>query len=74
MMTAGEDLERQKSAVKELFRSYNKCDEATVAAQVDLLVARLSWASGLCEGEYTELADDDEVRRTQQKRKPKRFP
>lgn len=34
MMTADEDVERQKFALRELFRSYNNADKETVKAQV----------------------------------------
>lgn len=47
MMTAGDDVERQKFALRELFRSYNNAPDEKVRTQVDLLVARLDWASGI---------------------------
>lgn len=34
MMTAGDDVERQKFALRELFRSYNNADKDTVKIQV----------------------------------------
>ncbi|CAM9786097.1 unnamed protein product, partial [Scytosiphon promiscuus] len=46
VMTAGEDVERQKFALRELFRSYNNADKDTVKTQIDRLVKRLDWASG----------------------------
>ncbi|CAM9220538.1 unnamed protein product, partial [Ectocarpus sp. 8 AP-2014] len=47
MMTAGDDIERQKFALRELFRSYNNADKETVKTQIDRLVKRLDWASGV---------------------------
>ncbi|CAM9989700.1 unnamed protein product [Pylaiella littoralis] len=46
MATAEDDVEKQKFALRELFRSYNNADANTVKAQVERLVKRLSWASG----------------------------
>ena len=37
MMTAEDDMERQKFALRELFRSYNTADTETVKAQVRLI-------------------------------------
>eukprot|EP00904_Undaria_pinnatifida_P009889 jgi/Undpi1/602/HiC_scaffold_10.g04066.m1 len=54
MMTAGDDVERQKFALRELFRSYNNAPEDKVKVQVDLLVARLDWAADI------PLVDEDE--------------
>lgn len=34
MMTAGDDIERQRFALRELFRSYNNADKETVKNQV----------------------------------------
>lgn len=60
MLTSGDDLERQKCALKELFRSYNNADKKTVRTQVDLLATRLTWATGLCEDQEIELVEDEE--------------
>eukprot|EP00752_Nemacystus_decipiens_P001295 g1287.t1 len=54
MMTAEEDVERQKFALRELFRSYNNADKETVKTQVERLVKRLDWASGSSPGEEQE--------------------
>lgn len=66
-MTAGEDVERQKFALRELFRSYNSADQDTVKKQVDRLVNRLLWTAGWeCEGgvetaeDGVEVADEEE--------------
>lgn len=62
MMTAGEDVERQKFALRELFRSYNNADPDTVKAHVARLVKRLDWARGMSVGEGTEMIlDESEV-------------
>lgn len=47
-------MERQKFALRELFRSYNNAPEDKVKVQVDLLVARLDWAADI------PLVDEDE--------------
>eukprot|EP00903_Cladosiphon_okamuranus_P007227 g7015.t1 len=60
MMTADEDIERQKFALRELFRSYNNADQETVKTQVERLVKRLDWASGLSAGEEPETIMGDE--------------
>lgn len=59
MMTAGDDVERQKFALRELFRSYNNAPEEKVKTQVDLLVARLDWASGIPRVDEVELVEEE---------------
>lgn len=59
MMTADDDVQRQKFALRELFRSYNNADPEIVKAQVEILVARLGWASGIAIDEEVELVDDE---------------
>ncbi|CBN76539.1 Mannose-6-phosphate isomerase [Ectocarpus siliculosus] len=79
MMTAGDDIERQKFALRELFRSYNNADKETVKTQIDRLVKRLGWASGIpvvgeqdpgtveteINGHDAEEGDEEEVQKTQ---------
>lgn len=59
MMTAGDDVERQKFALRELFRSYNNAPEEKVRTQVDLLVARLDWASDIPRIDEVELVEGE---------------
>lgn len=40
-MTAGDDVERQKFALRELFRSYNTADNESVKTQVGSVAARV---------------------------------
>lgn len=61
MMTAGDDVERQKFALRELFRSYNNAPDEKVRTQVELLVARLDWASGITRVDEVEY-DEGEVK------------
>lgn len=47
ILAAGNDPLKQKLGLKEIFQSYIKADEDTVAQQVKVLVDRLSQTSGL---------------------------
>lgn len=58
MMTAGDDVERQKFALRELFRSYNNADPETVKTQVENLVKRMDWASGFLGDEEIEMVEN----------------
>lgn len=56
MLTAGQDVERQKFALKELFASYNRADPDVIETQLEKLLSRISWATRE-DGESAELVD-----------------